>query len=637
MPLPVRRAILTLLCLILASHGVSAQPAVAQEAYQASLASLDSSAFPHITSYLDVRSPEGKFVYGLGAEDVIFVEDGRQLPVSELKQLRPGAQFVLAVGPGPSFAIRDAQGLTRYDYLVQALEAWSGTIQGSPIDDLSFLASGGPESTHLAGIESWVAVLKSYKLAVQEAISGFDVLARALEIAADPTPRPGMRRAVLFLTSIPETDASVGLQSLAARAVQRGVRIFVWFVAPVEQFSSPGATQLAEMAAQTGGSSFAFSGVESFPDLEEYLEPLRSTYSLAYESSITTSGTHQVSAQVLGEGFEAVTPVQEFDLEVLLPNVAFVSPPVVITRTAPPEAEPNPENLIPKMQTLEVLIEFPDAHPRPITRSALSVDGTVVDVNLSPPFEQFIWDLSDYTTTGQHLLKAEAQDSLGLSGISAEIPVVISLEQPSESPLTTISQNRTLVAVLAATLAGAVLVLVLILGGRLRPGSLREVRRRRRRSDPVTQPVRVKTESPPQRRSRWMGRLHWPQRRTVPKAFAYLIRLSESEQADSSPPIPIVSDEITFGSDPLQSTQVLEDGSVDSKHARLRREQDGAFRLSDEGSTAGTWINYTPVSQEGMRLEHGDLIHIGRVGFRFALREPGQTRKPVTRPKEPAP
>ncbi|HJW90044.1 MAG TPA: FHA domain-containing protein [Anaerolineales bacterium] len=637
MPLPLRRVILTLLCLILAFHGASAQPAVAQEAYQASLASLDSSAFPRITTYLDVRSPEGKFVYGLGAEDIIILEDGLQLPTSELNQLRPGAQFVLAVGPGTSFDIRDAQGLNRYDYLVQAFEAWAGTLQGSTIDDLSFLAGGGPESTHLAAVEAWVAVLKSYKLAVQETVSGFDVLARALEIAADPTPRPGMRRAVLFLTSIPETDASVGLQSLAARAVQRGVQIFVWFVAPVEQFASPGASQLAEMAAQTGGSSFGFSGVESFPDLEEYLEPLRSTYSLAYDSHIASSGTHQVSAQVLGEGFEAFTPVQEFDLEVLLPVVTFDSPPVEITRTAPPEAEPNPENLTPKVQTLEVLVEVPDAHPRPITRSALSVDGTVVDVNLSAPFEQFIWDLSDYTTTGQHLLKAEAQDSLGLSGTSVEIPVVISLEQPSESPLTTISQNRTLVAVLAATLAGAVLVLVLILGGRLRPGSLREVRRRRRRSDPVTQPVRVKTESPPQRRSRWMGRLHWPQRRTVPKAFAYLIRLSESEQADSSPPIPIVSDEITFGSDPTQATQVLEDGSVDSKHACLRREEHGAFRLSDEGSTAGTWINYTPVSQEGMRLEHGDLIHIGRVGFRFVLREPGQTRKPVTRPKEPAP
>jgi pSer/pThr/pTyr-binding forkhead associated (FHA) protein len=48
----------------------------------------------------------------------------------------------------------------------------------------------------------------------------------------------------------------------------------------------------------------------------------------------------------------------------------------------------------------------------------------------------------------------------------------------------------------------------------------------------------------------------------------------------------------------------------------------GAFRLADEGSTAGTWVNYTPVSHEGTRLEHGDLIHFGRVGYRFMLKEP---------------
>jgi hypothetical protein len=47
------------------------------------------------------------------------------------------------------------------------------------------------------------------------------------------------------------------------------------------------------------------------------------------------------------------------------------------------------------------------------------------------------------------------------------------------------------------------------------------------------------------------------------------------------------------------------------------------------GSSAGTWINYTPVSGEGACLEHGDLIHIGRVGFRFSLQKSGRSRKTV--------
>jgi DEAD/DEAH box helicase domain-containing protein len=53
------------------------------------------------------------------------------------------------------------------------------------------------------------------------------------------------------------------------------------------------------------------------------------------------------------------------------------------------------------------------------------------------------------------------------------------------------------------------------------------------------------------------------------------------------------------------------------------------------GSVAGTWVNYMLVPTTGTRLEHGDLIHIGRVGFRFSLREPQRVRKPVIMIEEP--
>jgi hypothetical protein len=49
---------------------------------------------------------------------------------------------------------------------------------------------------------------------------------------------------------------------------------------------------------------------------------------------------------------------------------------------------------------------------------------------------------------------------------------------------------------------------------------------------------------------------------------------------------------------------------------------EGTFLLEDEHSIAGTWINYTPVPQAGVKIEHGDLIHFGRNGFRFTYIEP---------------
>lgn len=134
---------------------------------------------------------------------------------------------------------------------------------------------------------------------------------------------------------------------------------------------------------------------------------------------------------------------------------------------------------------------------------------------------------------------------------------------------------------------------------------------------------------------RWLERLSWPQRRPAQKAYATLLPLSDSNEAERSPAIPISSLEIIFGSDPSRVTQILKDASVEGLHARLCRDENGVFRLSDEGSTAGTWVNFTPVSQEGTWLEHGDLIHFGRIGYRFMLREPGRGRKPVVKPGEP--
>ena len=109
--------------------------------------------------------------------------------------------------------------------------------------------------------------------------------------------------------------------------------------------------------------------------------------------------------------------------------------------------------------------------------------------------------------------------------------------------------------------------------------------------------------------------------------------LSDSDETAASAPIPITSDDLPIGSDPNQAILVLDDPSIEELHAHLRRSEDSTFRLADEDTIAGTWINYTPVSNEGTKLEHGDLIHIGRVGFRFSMRDTSRIRKPIVTPE----
>jgi hypothetical protein len=616
--------------------GVLSGPAGAQEGAQVRLAPIETEEFPQISSYLDIRTPEGGFVFGLESQDVHIIEDGIRLPVTDLALLHSGSQFVLAVSPGQAFDIRDVQGLTRYDYLSQALLDWASSRIGSTVDDLSIVLAGGPETTHISEIERWMAVLDSYTPTGLEVDPDFDVLARAIDIAADPTKNPGMGRVVLFITSLPEQDVSVGLQSLAARASQQGVRIIVWMVASSELFASPGAEQLLNLSELTGGTLFAYSGQEPIPSPEEYLEPLRSTYSIAYQSNITTSGPHQVNAEVNLSGQVFSSPAQEFDLEVLPPNVAFISPPMEIMRTHPEGDESDSQLLQPNSQPLELLIEYPDGYPRSIKETRLLVDGVVEQVLTAEPFEHFTWDLSEYASEGEHILQAEVEDIIGLSAKTVETSVRVIIGNTSPGVLRIISQNKTMIAVLLVAISGAILLLVLVVGGRLRPGVFRELRRQNNKSDPVTQPVPLKQEQPSQPQSSWINRIHWPRRRVSTKAYAHLITLTDSNQEDSSPPISITSSKVTFGRDPDQATHVLDDASVEALHTSLYREKEGTFRLADEGSTAGTWVNYTQVLDGGTYLEQGDLIHIGRVGFRFVLRDPKKVRKPVQKPEEPA-
>jgi predicted component of type VI protein secretion system len=93
-------------------------------------------------------------------------------------------------------------------------------------------------------------------------------------------------------------------------------------------------------------------------------------------------------------------------------------------------------------------------------------------------------------------------------------------------------------------------------------------------------------------------------------------------------PIPLEAREMTFGTDPVQSTHVLDDPSISPLHTRIRQDEHGHFTIFDQGSIAGTWVNFEPVGRDGRRLEHGDTIHVGTLQFRFALRKAPHTPLP---------
>jgi hypothetical protein len=629
---------------------IDAEGAFAESAFSAALSVPDAGDFPHMTAYLDVHDPNGAFVHGLSTGDVTMQENDIQTPISELQEQEPGVQFIIAITPGETFTIRDSQGTSRYEYLLQGILAGTWMDQPVGVDDLSLLTLGGPQLVHTTDPKLLQSSLETYKPDDPNALPNLEVLASALQLASDPTTHPGMERAILFITPPQPEEVSLGLQSLIASAVQQNIHIYVWMVASQEVFELPEIEQLRRLAEETKSSFFAFSHDESVPDLESILEPLRYIYQLGYDSQITTSGTQQVLAQVMVGSEQVTTAPQSFELTLQAPAPVFLGVPTEITRTysslPTPGATTLDADLSPSQQVINIQVTFPDGYDRPLARTSLYVDGAIVYENIKPPFDQLVWDLRPYTQEGVHVLSVEAVDNLGILGKTNDESVRIILPKAAHGVMVEFSQKRFLVIGVIVLISASILALILILGGRIQPkpypGQVNHPARYRarilQRKDNVAQPANI-TSNPQQQTNMgsksWKGRLPWLKRKAEPMpVIAYLIPLVGSDEPTLPEPLRLMADDVALGSDLLRATLVISDRSVEGVHARIRHEGN-LFVITDTGSVAGTWVNYQPVPEAGTQLEHADIIHLGAVVFRFNLAEPGLPRKILVTTTEP--
>ncbi len=373
------------------------------------------------------------------------------------------------------------------------------------------------------------------------------------------------------------------------------------------------------------------------PDPETYFSPLRHLYSFSYASTLTTSGQHNLAVKVETASGAITSEGQSFSLEVEPPNPILVMPPAQIVRQAPQDDPFNTKLLLPEKQELEVIIEFPDDHPRPLARTTLYVDGQAADQNETEPFDTFVWDLSEYSDSAEHSLVVEVVDSLGMSKASMSVPITVTTVQPPTGFQAFLARYRLYIAAGAIIVAGGILIVVL-LTGRVRIRSRRERRADRKRyTDPVTQPVAIQQAEPPSKKKQAV-RAPWRrgERERVPEAPAYLTRVREDGEPMTGNPIPMIEQETSFGTDPVQATKVLDHPSVAALHARLKRTESGEFLLLDNGSVAGTWVNYEAVPKSGHVLKHGDMVHFGLLMYRFSLKNPPADAEPKIIPEAPA-
>lgn len=84
--------------------------------------------------------------------------------------------------------------------------------------------------------------------------------------------------------------------------------------------------------------------------------------------------------------------------------------------------------------------------------------------------------------------------------------------------------------------------------------------------------------------------------------------------------IPIQENRVVIiGRDPDMVNVALNDQRVSRLHCRITSDVSGGFRVWDEGSVSGTYVNDADVPQQGMLLQSGDILAIGPIEYRFEI------------------
>ncbi len=562
----------------------------------------DPARFPIVEAWIWMWDHQAQQVPPNLPKDAFTVlEDGQPVPIQNLRVFSPGMHVVLVLNPAKSFTIRDNRGVSRYEYIFYQLRSW---LETAPKDryQISLVVAGGPQIPQSNDPAQILDVLQSYTPPREEQAPSLAPLVEGLRLAQQEPPRPGMTRTVLFITA-PLDDAYLnGLPALVGQAQAHNIQVSVWLVGSRANAQK----QLPAWEAftqQTQGQALVFSGTEVLPDLKETFARRDRLYVLEYLSQRRKGGEVNLQVQVNWQNQSSRSPAFLFPLDLRPPVPVLDDLPETIVRVyTRPEEKGTPEALKPTQWRLPFHVEFPDNISRDLRRAVFYVDEQPVAEITGPPFKQVLWDLTSYTEPGTRTVRLEVEDEFGLVGSTPSFPVRIQIAEATPPPQVAedimLEPGRFPWAYMLVGLSGALLLAVLLWG------SWTEYRRRREAPLPTPRPARASvastTAQPPDRVLEFLP--------------------LESEEADA---YELHAWEVVVGSDPEQASWVLPDPSISPRHARFWYEAgEQRYYVADLGSVAGTWVNYAPVSSTGLALEAGDILHIGKRGFRVMYRSP---------------
>jgi hypothetical protein len=377
---------------------------------------------------------------------------------------------------------------------------------------------------------------------------------------------------------------------LVNRALALGLPIHtIWL--DNENISTPdfGQSFLAGVAAQTGGIAVQLDNAADLPLVWNRISSFRDQARIRYTVTALEAGSFPVSVSLASN--PAVSAETTVEIPNNLPSVVINLP--TESRTL---ALPNLDEAI--RLKFDTAVTWLDGVERELTAVQLKVN----DVSYDVPVEDVTNFQADITslTYGNNSVEMVVIDS---QGIRANSPIVVLTvnEGRRDIPDELDAGSGLLGLVLRFLLVVFALLVVLAVffwlwrNGRLTNlGSLVPRGPSRPREPFAEQP-----------------QVNYSPTHTV----AYLEVLEAVSQLSS--PIPLSMAVVRIGRSPNQANIAFEnDVTMSRQHASLMLEGNH-YRIFDEQSTSGTWVNERQVPEYGIQLNDGDEIHLGAVHLRF--------------------
>lgn len=581
---------------------------VQREVNDVRITAVDTADFPSVSVRLVTTTAGSAPISDLSR--LVLRENGVPIPDTTTARTPVGVDLVMVIDANADFLLfDDRSGLSRRDKVAAGITRYSEQFMDQAgLDRVSIIV---PDETGAGATFLTQDVNRPGDLA--GAVNGYNPPAtgatplQAMMIAALDhltASENGRFQAILLFTDGARLDRQLDFQALAEAAQAAGIPLYAAVL---------GAEASAEELANVGRLHEPTNGLAVHMPEPESADPLYSLFQaqgqqpqLTYRSDIRQNGTHEVSVS-LGN----VRDTAPFELSLAAPEVSIVAPQTSVRRAG--SAVDTPLALLqPAVLPLTVNVTWPDGRPRELTEIIFRVDGVAQPVGaaLAPDGTGGLplpWDISG-RDAGVYRLDVEVVDALGFRTSAAPLEIAIEVARPSP-PTPTPQPTRTPAPSISELPGGPQLLIAmpLIAGAAAVGWWLRRRSRRPATSEPLPPPRIVPAdESPP-----------------VDGHVAVLVW--QPDDGRPSEQIELTAADVTLGRDPEAVDIIIEDPGISRLHARIRRTATGEYWLYDEGSEAGTALNYERLGLAPRQLQHNDVVQLGRVTLRFRLELPRKT------------